>query len=63
MGKLRKADNDVLHIFYFGGTPVKEIAEMLNVPIGTAKRRMHTARERLRDEVTKITKTELRPAN
>lgn len=61
--KLKKTDKDILHVFYFGGTPVKKIAKMLNVPIGTAKRRMHTARERLKNEITKITKTELRPAN
>lgn len=63
MRKLGKIDKDVLHIYYFGGTPVKEIAEMLNVPIGTVKRRMCIARERLRNEIAKITKTELHPAN
>lgn len=63
MKNLRDRDRKILQVFYFDGTPTKEIAETLNVPLGTAKRRMHTARERLRNEITKITKTELCSAN
>lgn len=63
MKKLEEKDRNLLHAYYFNGTPVKKIAKILNVPIGTAKRRMHTARERLRNEITKITKAELCPAN
>lgn len=61
MRKLRKNDREILRVFYFGGKPLKEIAETLNVPLGTAKRRLFTSRERLRNEISKITKTELCP--
>jgi NitT/TauT family transport system substrate-binding protein len=32
---------------YIHGRPYKEIAEMLNVPLGTVKRRLHDAREKI----------------
>ena len=39
-------DRDVLDLFYFQGKSIEEIAHMLEVPEGTVKRRLHTARRR-----------------
>ncbi len=37
--------------FYIHGQSLIEIAEQLAVPIGTVKRRLHTARKRLKAEL------------
>ncbi len=37
--------------FYIQGDSLQEIAERLEVPIGTIKRRLHTARKRLKVEL------------
>jgi len=37
--------------FYLGGLSVAEIARALHCPEGTVKRRLHTARERMREQV------------
>jgi RNA polymerase sigma-70 factor, ECF subfamily len=48
LGGLRSIDRDALDAFYIRGHSLAEIAEMLDVPLGTVKRRLHTARKRLK---------------
>jgi RNA polymerase sigma-70 factor, ECF subfamily len=51
MAQLRELDRDTLWAFYFEGSSLKEMAEQFSSPIGTIKRRLHTARGRLRDAI------------
>lgn len=48
LGRLKLLDREALDAFYIRGHSLIEIAEMLGVPLGTVKRRLHTARKRLR---------------
>lgn len=48
LNQLKVLDRDVLIAFYIRSLSLIEIAEELGVPIGTVKRRLHTARKRLR---------------
>ena len=51
MGRLKALDRESLIAFYIRGLSLVEIADELNVPLGTIKRRLHTARKRLRTEL------------
>jgi RNA polymerase sigma-70 factor, ECF subfamily len=46
--QLKVIDREALVAFYIQGQSLIEIAERLNAPIGTIKRRLHTARKRLK---------------
>jgi RNA polymerase sigma-70 factor (ECF subfamily) len=48
LGSLKSLDREALDAFYIRGHSLVEIAEILEVPLGTVKRRLHTARKRLR---------------
>ena len=48
LGRLKALDREALDAFYIRGHSLLEIAEMLDVPLGTVKRRLHTARKRLK---------------
>jgi RNA polymerase sigma-70 factor (ECF subfamily) len=48
LGRLKSLDREALDAFYIRGHSLLEIAEMLDVPLGTVKRRLHTARNRLK---------------
>jgi RNA polymerase sigma-70 factor (ECF subfamily) len=48
LGRLKTLDREALDAFYIRGHSLIEIAEMLDVPLGTVKRRLHTARKRLK---------------
>jgi RNA polymerase sigma-70 factor (ECF subfamily) len=41
----------VLVLFYLGGFSIKEVAYILDVPVGTVKSRLHYGRERLRSRL------------
>ena len=45
---LKPADRATLEAFYLRGQSLKEIAEEFDVPVGTVKRRLHVARQRLK---------------
>ena len=45
LGRLKTLDREALDAFYIRGHSLIEIAEMLDVPLGTVKRRLHTAAE------------------
>ena len=51
LGRLKSLDREALDAFYIRGHSLLEIAELLDVPLGTVKRRLHTARKRLRVEL------------
>jgi len=48
LSRLKSLDREALDAFYIRGHSLIEIAELLDVPLGTVKRRLHTARKRLR---------------
>ena len=47
--QLRPLDRDTLLAFYFEGQSLKEMSVRFSSPIGTIKRRLHTARGRLKE--------------
>src|SRR3954451_2367209 len=51
IARLKVLDREALLAFYIQGQSLVEIAERLDVPIGTIKRRLHTARKRLKAEL------------
>jgi RNA polymerase sigma-70 factor (ECF subfamily) len=51
LGRLKSLDRQALDAFYIRGHSLLEIAEELGVPLGTVKRRLHTARKRLKIEL------------
>lgn len=51
LGRLRAMDRDTLIAFYVRGESLIEMADNFNAPIGTIKRRLHVARQRLGKEI------------
>jgi RNA polymerase sigma-70 factor (ECF subfamily) len=51
LGRLKPLDRETLVAFYIQGQSLLEMAEGLETPIGTIKRRLHTARKRLKAEL------------
>jgi RNA polymerase sigma-70 factor (ECF subfamily) len=51
MSRLKLLDRETLIAFYIRGLSLVEMADELDVPLGTIKRRLHTARKRLRGEL------------
>src|SRR4051794_25782787 len=51
LARLKVIDREALVAFYIQGRSLIEIAETLDAPIGTIKRRLHTARKRLKAEL------------
>ena len=49
--RLRELDRQTLTAFYFEGQSLIEMSDQFEAPIGTIKRRLHTARKRLAAEV------------
>lgn len=47
--QLRQMDRETLEAFYFEGQSLKEMSDRFASPVGTIKRRLHTARARLKD--------------
>jgi RNA polymerase sigma-70 factor (ECF subfamily) len=52
--RLRELDRRTLIAFYFEGQTLKQMSDEFDSPIGTIKRRLHTARNRLRDELVEL---------
>jgi len=48
ISQLRPMDRDTLLAFYFEGQSLKEMSDRFSSPVGTIKRRLHTARNRLK---------------
>jgi RNA polymerase sigma-70 factor (ECF subfamily) len=51
LGRLKALDRETLVGFYIRDLSLIEMAEELDVPLGTVKRRLHTARKRLKAEL------------
>ena len=51
---LRPMDRDTLVAFYFEGQSLKEMSDRFSSPVGTIKRRLHTARSRLKDALSDL---------
>jgi RNA polymerase sigma-70 factor (ECF subfamily) len=51
LDRLKTLDRETLIAFYIEGDSLIEISTRLNTPIGTIKRRLHTARKRLKAEL------------
>jgi len=49
--KLRDLDRETLLAFYFKGQSLKEMSDEFNSPVGTIKRRLHMARNRLKEHL------------
>ena len=54
LASLKDVDRRTLVAFYFDGRSVAEMAEQFAVPAGTIKRRLHTARARLKDALASL---------
>lgn len=54
LGRLRELDRNTLVAFYFEGRSLQEMSDQFESPVGTIKRRLHTARNRLRDTMTEL---------
>ncbi len=54
LGRLREIDRQTLIAFYFKGHSLKEMSDEFASPVGTIKRRLHMARNRLRKELSKM---------
>ncbi len=52
--KLKDLDRRTLIAFYFEGRSLKEMSDEFDSPIGTIKRRLHTARNRLREHLAEV---------
>jgi len=48
LARLKPIDRNALEAFYLKGQSLNEIADRFDVPLGTVKRRLHTARGRLK---------------
>ena len=51
--RLKSVDRATLEAFYLHGRSLKQISRELEVPIGTIKRRLHVARNRLKKQLEK----------
>lgn len=47
LGQLRALDRETLDAFYLRGQSLRDLSSEFDAPIGTIKRRLHTARKRL----------------
>ncbi|MCA8986897.1 MAG: sigma-70 family RNA polymerase sigma factor [Planctomycetaceae bacterium] len=54
IGRLRDLDRDTLIAFYFHGQSLQEMSDHFASPVGTIKRRLHTARHRLREQLADL---------
>lgn len=54
LSRLRELDRCTLVAFYFDGQSLIEMSDRFQSPVGTIKRRLHTARLRLRDELAQM---------
>ncbi len=52
--RLRTLDRQTLVAFYFEGQSLIEMSDQFESPVGTIKRRLHTARIRLREELAHL---------
>lgn len=54
LDRLRSLDRDTLRAFYLQGQSLREMSDEFDAPLGTIKRRLHTARKRLSEELVAV---------
>lgn len=54
---------EVIELFYFGHLSYSDVAQQLNKPLATVKKRLYTARWKLQEEMSPMDKTRSRPSN
>ena len=54
LARLKALDRETLVAFYIHGQSLNDMAERLDAPLGTIKRRLHTARKRLKAELQAV---------
>jgi RNA polymerase sigma-70 factor (ECF subfamily) len=54
IGQLSTLDQETLRAFYFEGASLLEMSQQFQSPVGTIKRRLHTARGRLRELIANL---------
>jgi RNA polymerase sigma-70 factor (ECF subfamily) len=54
ISKLKPMDRDTLMAFYFQGQSLQEMSRRFDSPVGTIKRRLHTARHRLKEHLDEL---------
>jgi RNA polymerase sigma-70 factor (ECF subfamily) len=54
IGRLSKVQRETTTLFYINGYSQEEVARIQEVPIGTVKRRLHDAREKLKKEMINL---------
>ncbi|QDT37799.1 RNA polymerase sigma factor [Stratiformator vulcanicus] len=54
IAKLKELDRQTLIAFYFEGQSLQEMSDAFESPVGTIKRRLHTARNRLKAELGEL---------
>ena len=59
IGGLSQANRATTMLFYIDGYLIREIAEFLDVPVGTVKRRLHESRKQLTGSVTQMMRESL----
>ena len=52
--RLREMDRDTLVAFYMRGQSLIEMSDQFDAPVGTIKRRLHVARQRLAKQVEQL---------
>jgi RNA polymerase sigma-70 factor (ECF subfamily) len=57
LGRLKMLDRQTLEAFYLRGRSLKQMAREFEVPTGTIKRRLHVARQRLKEVLEGIDPT------
>ena len=54
LARLGDMDRETLEAFYVDGQSLLQMADAFDAPLGTIKRRLHTARKRLAKEVDEL---------
>ncbi|QGJ68362.1 ECF RNA polymerase sigma factor SigW [Planctomycetales bacterium 10988] len=54
LARLRKMDRETLVAFYMHGESIEQMSHHFDSPVGTIKRRLHTARKRLAEELAEM---------
>jgi len=60
VSRLSNKQRETTMLFYIDGYSLEEVARMQEVPVGTAKRRLHDARKKLQEELVNMTEDVLK---
>ena len=57
--RLKPMDRETLEAFYLKGQSIEQMSRLFETPVGTIKRRLHVARNRLREQLERAHDEEL----